>query len=91
LSDFGKIKCDLKRFSDEIMSANLETATATPEDIQEVIAELEQYRQRLIDDTWEMAKKVKMPKQKVMKQLEDHPEIAYIDGALANLRSQQPS
>jgi len=73
------------------MSANLETATATPEDIQEVIAELEQYRQRLIDDTWEMAKKVKMPKQAVMKQLENHPEIAYIDGALANLRSQQNS
>ncbi|PSB45828.1 hypothetical protein C7B67_20995 [filamentous cyanobacterium Phorm 6] len=73
------------------MSANLETATATPEDVQEVIAELEQYRQRLIDDTLEMAKKVKMPKQKVMQQLENHPEIVYIDGALANLRSQQPS
>ncbi|MEG4862990.1 MULTISPECIES: acetyltransferase [unclassified Microcoleus] len=70
------------------MSANLEAETSTPEDIQEVIAELEQYRQRLIDDTLEMAKKVKMPKQAVMKQLENHPEIVYIDGALANLRSQ---
>jgi hypothetical protein len=45
------------------MSANLEAETSTPEDVQEVIAELEQYRQRLIDDTLEMAKKVKMPKQ----------------------------
>ena len=70
------------------MSANVEAQTATPEDVQEVIAELEQYRQRLIDDTLEMAKKVKMPKQAVMKQLENHPEIVYIDGALANLRSQ---
>jgi len=70
------------------MSANLEAETSTPEDVQEVIAELEQYRQRLIDDTLEMAKKVKMPKQAVMKQLENHPEIVYIDGALANLRSQ---
>jgi hypothetical protein len=54
-----------------------------------VIAELEQYRQRLIDDTLEMAKKVKMPNQAVIKQLENYPEIVYIDGALANLRSQQ--
>ncbi|MEG4393882.1 acetyltransferase [Microcoleus sp. F10-C6] len=81
------------------MSANLEAQTSTPEEVQEVIAELEKYRQRLIDDTLEMAKKVKMPKQAVMKQLENHPEIVYIDGALANLReaklsrreSQQPS
>lgn len=73
------------------MSANLEAQTSTPEEVQEVIAELEQYRQRLIDDTLEMAKKVKMPKQKVMQQLENHPEIVYIDGALANLRSQKNS
>ncbi|MEG4943960.1 acetyltransferase [Microcoleus sp. F4-D5] len=73
------------------MSANLEAQTSTPEEVQEVIAELEKYRQRLIDDTLEMAKKVKMPKQAVMKQLENHPDIVYIDGALANLRAQQPS
>ncbi|MBE9187796.1 acetyltransferase [Microcoleus sp. LEGE 07076] len=55
------------------MPANLEAQTSTPEEVQEVIAELEQYRQRLMDDTLEMAKKVKMPKQAVMKQLENHP------------------
>ncbi|WP_339384323.1 hypothetical protein [Microcoleus sp. LEGE 07076] len=62
-----------QKFSYEIMPANLEAQTSTPEEVQEVIAELEQYRQRLMDDTLEMAKKVKMPKQAVMKQLENHP------------------
>ncbi|MDP8932703.1 MAG: hypothetical protein M3N42_00770 [Cyanobacteriota bacterium] len=46
-----------------------------------------------------MTKKVKRPQQAVMKHLENHPEIVYIDGALANLReaklsrreSQQPA
>ncbi len=33
-----------------------------------------------------MTKKVKMPQQVVMRHLENHLEIVYIDGALANLR-----
>lgn len=51
------------------MSANLKAQTSTPEEVQEVIAKLEQYRQRPIDDRLEMTKKVKMPNQAVKKQL----------------------
>jgi len=62
---------------------------ASAEEIAEVIAELEQYRQRIIDDSLETAKGVKLPKKLVMAQLEKHPEIAKIDAALKRLRSQQ--
>jgi hypothetical protein len=36
-----------------------------------------------------MTKKVKKPQEAVMKHLENHPEIVYIDGALANLRASE--
>lgn len=68
------------------MSENLE-AQESVQEVEAVIAELEQYRERIINDTLEMAKRVKLPKQKVMDQLEQHPEIAQIDAALADLRS----
>ncbi len=63
--------------------------TPTPEAIAEVIAELEAYRQRIIDDTLAMAQKIKMSKKSVTETLEQHPEIAKIDAMLASLREQQ--
>ena len=62
---------------------------ASAQEVSQVIAELEQYRQRIIDDAVEMAKGVKLPKKLVMAQLEQHPEIAKIDAALESLRSRQ--
>jgi len=62
---------------------------ASAEDIAEVIAGLEQLRQRIIDDTLEMAKRVKLPKKVVMAQLDKHPDILKIDADLERLRSQQ--
>ena len=62
---------------------------ASAEEIAEVIAGLEQYRERIIDDSMETAKGVKIPKKVVKSQLETHPEIAKIDAALEKLRSQQ--
>ena len=59
---------------------------ATPEEIAEVIAELEQYRNRLESETIETAKKAKMKKAAVMAQLE--PELAKIDATLQTLREQ---
>jgi len=59
---------------------------ASPEEILEVIAELEQYRERLITESTETAKKAKMTKSALMAQLE--PELQKIDSALAQLRTQ---
>lgn len=75
------------------MSETPEANTSTPgmQEIQEVIGELEQYRERIVNETLEMAKKVKMPKAKAMAQLENHPELSRIDEALKELRSQQPT
>ena len=51
-----------------------------------MIAELQQYRDRLVDDFTTTAKKAKLPKSMVMAQLEKHPEIVKIDASLAQLR-----
>lgn len=59
----------------------------TPEEVEALIREFEQYRERLVNDTMATARKAKLPKSTVMAQLE--PELARIDGALANLRQQQ--
>lgn len=63
-----------------------DTAPATTQDIAEVIAELEQYRDRLIEESTETAKKAKLTKSMLTAQLD--PELAKIETALAQLRSQ---
>lgn len=57
---------------------------ATAEDLTEVMAELEQYRERLVNETLENAKKAKLIKAVVMAQLE--PELNKIDAMLQDLR-----
>jgi chaperonin cofactor prefoldin len=59
----------------------------TVEEIAEVIAEFEQYRERLVNETLATAQKAKMSKNKVMTQLE--PQLADIDAKLEFLRQQQ--
>jgi|JI8StandDraft_2_1071088.scaffolds.fasta_scaffold26218_3 hypothetical protein len=66
--------------------SNTTNPPASPEEILEVIAELEQYRERLITESTETAKKAKMTKSALMAQLE--PELQKIDSALAQLRTQ---
>lgn len=61
----------------------------TPEAIAELIAELEQYRSRFIEDTMEMAKRAKVMRTKALTNIENHPEIAKIDAALSDLHSRQ--
>ncbi|MEH2064708.1 MAG: hypothetical protein V7K50_21035 [Nostoc sp.] len=63
------------------------TNNVTPQDVAEVIAELEQYRERLVQETTETAKRAKLMKVSVMAKLE--PELAKIDSALQELREQQ--
>ncbi|MEH2129039.1 hypothetical protein [Nostoc sp.] len=67
----------------ELTTANHITA----QDVAEVIAELEQYRERLVQETTETAKRAKLMKVSVMAKLE--PELAKIDSALQELRNQQ--
>jgi hypothetical protein len=67
-------------------SAPQASAQPSPQEIAEVISELEQYRERLIADFMTTAKKAKLPKSTVTAQLENHPEIAKIDASLAQLR-----
>lgn len=56
--------------------------------VAEVVAELEKYRARLIEDFSAAAKKAKLPKSMTNAQLKAHPEIAKIDASLAKLRGE---
>ncbi|HHP7232675.1 MAG TPA: hypothetical protein ACFCUY_17690 [Xenococcaceae cyanobacterium] len=58
----------------------------TPEELAAVIQEFEQYRERLVNDTMETAKKAQLSKKLVMEQLQ--PQLNQIDDKLAALRAQ---
>lgn len=64
-------------------------STVTAEDLAEVIAEFEKYRDRLVNETVETAKKAKISKQTVMTQLQ--PQLEDIDIKLEALRTQYSS
>ncbi|MDZ8024976.1 MAG: hypothetical protein RMY36_022965 [Nostoc sp. SerVER01] len=68
-------------------TSELTTNDVTTQDIAEVIAELEQYRERLVQETTETAKRAKLMRVSIMAKLE--PELAKIDAALQELRNQQ--
>ncbi|AFY78623.1 hypothetical protein Ple7327_3415 [Pleurocapsa sp. PCC 7327] len=70
------------------MSENLTTPVSAAE-IKEVILELEQYRERLVNEMLQMAQKAKFSKKAAMEHLSRHPEIARIDAAIEKLRAQQ--
>lgn len=70
---------------------NNESASPSPEEIAQVVSDLEQYRERLVEDFMTTAKKAKLPKSMVTAQLKAHPEIAKIDASLAKLRGDSPS
>ncbi|MEO1147375.1 MAG: hypothetical protein AAFY26_17470 [Cyanobacteria bacterium J06638_22] len=60
---------------------------ASPEELMDIITELEQYRERLVSDTLSMAQKAKIMKAQAMASLE--PQLAQIDAQLEALRQQQ--
>ncbi|MEL6382785.1 MAG: hypothetical protein AAFQ89_09995 [Cyanobacteria bacterium J06626_18] len=62
---------------------------ATLEELAEAIAELEQYRDRLVSDTLAAAKKAKVMKSQAQAGLE--PALANIDAMLGQLRQRQAS
>jgi methionyl-tRNA formyltransferase len=75
--------------SDENESAADLTEEATQinaEELIEVIAEFEQYRERLVSETMTAAQKAKLPQKAAMAKIE--PELAKIDAGLESLRTQ---
>jgi uncharacterized protein involved in exopolysaccharide biosynthesis len=61
--------------------------STTPEELTDIIAEFEQYRERLVNDTLSMAQKAKIMKAQAMASLE--PQLAEIDAQLETLRQRQ--
>jgi hypothetical protein len=59
----------------------------TEAELTEMITELEQYRERLVNETMEAAQRAKLMKSAVMVQLE--PQLATIDTALQQLQQQR--
>lgn len=59
----------------------------TAADLAELIGEFEKYRDRLVRETTEAAKKAKLSKKATMAKLE--PQLADIDAKLQRLREQQ--
>ncbi len=64
-------------------------STVTPEQLAELIAEFEQYRDRLFNETMASAKKAKLSKKVAMAQLQ--PQLDHIDSKLEQLRNQYSS
>ncbi|NET33151.1 MAG: hypothetical protein F6K19_14220 [Cyanothece sp. SIO1E1] len=60
---------------------------ATPQELAEIITELEQYRERLVNDTLLMAQRAKVKQSQALANLE--PNLAQIDAQLQALRQQQ--
>ncbi len=71
----------------EVSGINNNPEQQSSEDLAEVIDELEQYRERLLNDTLEVAQRAKVTKSVVMARLE--PELTKIDATLQALRNQQ--
>jgi hypothetical protein len=66
---------------------NLTFDQATPEDIAQMITELEQYRERLVNDALTMAKRAKIMQSQAQARLE--PDLVQIDALLSTLREKQ--
>lgn len=70
-------------------SDTLPLEQANLEELTEIITELEQYRDRLMNDTLSMAQKAKVMKGQALASLE--PQLAQIDAQLEALRQRQAS
>ncbi len=62
-------------------------AEATPQELAEMISELEQFRERIVNDTLATAQRAKIMKSQALATLE--PNLAKIDSTLDTLRQQQ--
>ncbi len=60
------------------------TEQVTAAELEEIISELQKYRDRLVDDTTDAILKAKLPKAQAMAQME--PELAKIDAMMEDLQ-----
>ncbi|MCA6502682.1 MAG: hypothetical protein ACK6CP_14100 [Pseudanabaena sp.] len=60
---------------------------ATPQELAEMISELEQFRERIVNDTLATAQRAKVMKSQALATLE--PNLAKIDSTLQTLRQHQ--
>jgi hypothetical protein len=60
---------------------------ATPQELAEMISELEQFRERIVNDTLATAQRAKIMKSQALATLE--PNLAKIDSTLQTLRQHQ--
>jgi hypothetical protein len=67
------------------MSEPTATEQVTAAELEEIIIELQKYRDRLVNDTLETIQKAKLPKAKSMAQIE--PELAKIDAMMEDLQT----
>ncbi|WP_293338283.1 hypothetical protein [Microcoleus sp. CAWBG58] len=73
--------------SDESAAGSTEDSTQIDaEELVEVIAEFERYRERLVSETMAAAQKAKLPQKAAMAKIE--PELAKIDAGLDSMRAQ---
>jgi len=73
--------------NDESAEDLTENATETDaEELVEVIAEFERYRERLVSETIAAAQKAKLPQKPALAKIQ--PELAQIDAGLQSLRTQ---
>lgn len=63
------------------LTTDLQQVTAT--ELEEIVTELQKYRDRLVHDTTEAIHKARLPKAKAIAQME--PEIARIDAMIQEL------
>lgn len=61
------------------------SAPVSQEELSEVITELEQYRERLVNETLTTAQRAKLPKSKALAQIE--PLLTQIDNQLQHLHN----
>ncbi|MDY7013199.1 MAG: hypothetical protein SVX43_06265 [Cyanobacteriota bacterium] len=69
------------------LSGNTPIEQATPQELTEIVAELEQYRERLVNETLTIAQRAKIKKAQALANL--NPHLAQIDATLQALRQQQ--
>jgi hypothetical protein len=69
------------------MSEPTATEQVTIAELEDIIVELQKYRDRLVNDTLETIQKAKLPKAKSMAQIE--PELAKIDAMMDDLHTRK--
>jgi hypothetical protein len=69
------------------MSEPTATEQVTIAELEDIIVELQKYRDRLVNDTLETIQKAKLPKAKSMAQIE--PELAKIDAMMEDLHTRK--